>query len=144
MNLFIENSSNYNMDAFISGFLIDLIKKFFISKIDSARLIPIEEFLNSKVELQQFGHLKPIRVDLKSILIGSIENLKWTKSSTGDYNIEVDPNQMVPNLQAKFIDIARLVNYGSLSTPAYPIYDDTFEYFADNLGNLIDKYLGGI
>ena len=50
--------------------------------------------------------------------------------------ITTDPDNMLRNTGLAIDTLAAIINNGNLSTPAYPYFDDVFNYFADN----IDSY----
>ena len=47
--------------------------------------------------------------------------------------IEIDPNQIIPETEAKFIDIAKLINYGNAEIRGYKILDKMMNHFAKNI-----------
>lgn len=140
MELEIRNPNNLKLDEFIYDSLIPTIQEYVVSRIDNSRLIKIEEYLNS-LNISEYKRY----ISARDMIIAAVYNLKSTKQPDNSYIISIDSAQTAPNIRAKIIDIAQLINYGSLSTPAYPIFDDTFLFFADRLNDLYNKYsLGGV
>ena len=135
MKLEIANPNKIQLDDFIESYLFPKIQESFIKEIDSRRLIAINKYVNT-LNIATFGRY----VNVKDILIAAIYNLVYNKQSNGDYIVSIDSTQIAPNTRAKIIDIAQLVNYGTLSTPAYPIFDTVFSYFAKRLNNLYIDY----
>lgn len=79
-------------------------------------------------------------LDVYSILIGGFNNLVYSRFPSY-YIIEIDKNAIIPKTLAKFIDIMKMVNYGTLSIPPYPIVDEIFTYFADNIRDFYKTFL---
>lgn len=138
MTLEIENPEQLELDDFITSSLIPKIQESFVKEIDKVKLIPINEYIN-KLNISTFG----VYINAADILIAAVYNLIYTKQPSGNYIISIDSNQIAPNTRAKIIDIAQLVNYGTLSTPAYPIFDEVFSFFATRLNNLYLDYERG-
>ena len=102
------------------------------------RLAKYNEFIDENVaRIDDKETILPIR----DILILSTYYLTY-KQLPNSYVIELNPNVNVPNTYAKFIDIVKLVNYGNLSLPAYPIYDEMMDYFADKIVYFYKEYKG--
>lgn len=139
MTLEIENPRNFNLESFIKTFLIPKIQESFIKEIDNKRLLKIEEFIN-KLGINIYHQY----ISVRSILIAAIDNLEYLKLSNNNYILRIDSNQMLPNISAKLIDLAYMINYGTLSTPAYPIFTKVFSFFADRLQLLYAEYLRGV
>ena len=57
------------------------------------------------------------------------------------YRLCYEKNAIIPKTLAKFIDIMKMVNYGTLSIPPYPIVDEIFTYFADNIRDFYKTFL---
>ena len=55
--------------------------------------------------------------------------------------LEINSNNFIPNTFAKFISIINTINYGTLTLAPYPIYTETFNYFAQNIEEYLDTYL---
>jgi hypothetical protein len=79
-------------------------------------------------------------ISAKNILIGAVYNLR-IRDTFNNIIIEINPNAMIPNTSAKFIDIVKLINYGNLSLQEYPIMDQIMNYFAININSYYNKYL---
>lgn len=139
MTLEIENPRNFNLDAFIETFLIPKIQDSFIKEINNKRLVKIEEFIN-KLGINIYHQY----ISVRNILIASINNLSYIKLPNNNYMLQIDSNQMLPNISAKLIDLAYMINYGTLSTPAYPIFTNVFSFFANRLQLLYSEYLRGV
>ena len=138
MTLYIKNPDGLPLEEFISLVLIPSIQRTFIDAIDNKRLYLIEKYINS-LKISENNKY----IDLRSILISAIYNLVYKRTLDGNYIITIDATQKAVDISAKIIDIAHMVNYGTLSTPAYPIFDDVFSYFSDKLRDLYIGYCQG-
>lgn len=138
MNLVIDNPDNLDLDIFCEV-LIKSMQNYLASEIDEDQLIRFDAFLNNNNIINYVDKSNRL-LSTKAILIGSSYNLIVVKNKT-NYTIELDPNVNIPNTYAKFIDIVKLINYGNLGLPAYPIYDNMMNYFADNIEDYFKIYL---
>lgn len=144
MNLYIENPDNYILDDFINSYLIERIQSYFLSNLDEDKLIPIEKYINSLPDIKNYINLRKNQsINLKTLLKSAIYNLRYQKQYNGDYIIDVDPQALSPYLKLNLLYIARLVNYGTTESPAYPIFDKTFNFIASNLDNYYEDYENG-
>ena len=145
MNLTFSSSSGTDLVGFITQELYAEIRNTFTSILDESRLEAFDKYLNSGNVIEfEIPVNKRVRISTKNILIGAINNLIYTKqNNNNNYIIEINPNEYIPNMRAKFIDIAKLVNYGTLSVQAYDIFDKTFELVAKRLPQVYKNYLEG-
>ena len=136
MNLIIDDIKSKNFDSFVE-WLIEQIQQHFIGSINPQRLIVFDNYFKNF----DWGFIdkKTHFISTKQLLISAIYNLRYRKTMNS-YTIEINPNAVIPSTSAKFIDIAKLVNYGNVELPAYPIFTDTFDYIADNFGFFFDEY----
>lgn len=138
MNLVIDNPDNLNLDAFCQ-ILITLMQNYIRTTLDTKQLIRFDAYLNNE-DIIDYADRSNRLVSSKDILIGSTYNLVVIKDKD-KYIIQLDNNINIPNTYAKFIDIVKLINYGNLALPAYPIYDNMMDYFAENLLEYYRIYL---
>ena len=144
MNLTFNASSGTDLSGFIKQALYVEIRNIFTSLLDDRYLEAFDEYLNSGNIIEfNIPVNKSVKISTKNILIGAINNLIFTKQQNNKYIIEINPNEYIPNMRAKFIDIAKLVNYGTMSVPAYNIFDKTFELVAKKLPQVYKDYLEG-
>lgn len=139
MVLEIRNPNKLDLDGFVEAFLIPTLQEEFPSIIDNKRLIPIQEYID-KLNLSPVGKYK---VRIKDVLISAMYNLVSTQLPSKDYIISIDSSQLVPNTSAKIIDLVQLVTYGSLLTPAYPVIEEFFSYYASRLDSMYTEYITG-
>lgn len=138
MELTIDNPDNLNLDAFCS-YLISEMVDYIDSTIDSNQLIRFDEYINNNLNIRFIDKL-PRLLKSKNILIAAVQTLYYIKQGN-DYIIKINPNNFAPNTYAKFIDIVSLINYGNMQLQSYPIIDEMFDYFADNLNQYYNEYL---
>ena len=137
MTLTVDNPDRLDLDGFISEKLIPEIQEVFPSMINDGKLISVNDFINNTLKLSPQGRW----INVKDVLLSAIYNLVYTKMPNGSYVISIDSNQIVPDTRAKIIEVAQLVNYGNMSVPSYPIFDEVFRFFADNLNDLYIEYV---
>lgn len=137
MTLTVDNPDRLDLDGFISERLIPEIQEVFPSMINDGKLISVNDFVNNTLKLSPQGRW----INVKDVLLSAIYNLVYTEMPDGSYVISIDSNQIVPDTRAKIIEVAQLVNYGNMSVPSYPIFDEVFNFFADNLNDLYIEYV---
>lgn len=140
MYLNIVNENNWDLDSFCEYLILEM-RKYMKSEVkkEYRRLEKYNEFLQD--------NLNPINkkegiMSVSNLLILSTYNLTYKKLPTS-YIIEINPSINIPNSYAKFIDIVKLVNNGNLQLPAFPIYDDMMDYFADKIGYYYKQFEEG-
>lgn len=139
MYLEIINKDGLDLDSFCE-YLIKQMQDYMKSETrkNYKRLAKYNEFIDENIaRIDDKETILPIR----DILVLSTYYLTY-KQLPDSYVIELNPNINVPNTYAKFIDIVKLVNYGNLSLPAYPIYDEMMDYFADKIVYFYKEYKG--
>lgn len=137
MTLTVDNPDRLDLDGFIAEKLIPEIQEVFPSMINDGKLISVNDFVNNTLKLSPQGRW----INVKDVLLSAIYNLIYTEMPDGSYVISIDSNQIVPDTRAKIIEVAQLVNYGNMSVPSYPIFDEVFNFFADNLNDLYIEYV---
>lgn len=132
MNLIIESSVDI-ID--FCKWLITQIQSYMKSNLNIKRADIFDKYINENIPMQ------PKRILItKDLILSASYNLIVNKVQN-NYIIEIDPNIFIPNTFAKFINIMQLINYGNLVLPPYPIWTETFNYFADNINKYLDIYL---
>lgn len=135
MNLVINNELEEDITDFCNWLIKD-IQSSFKGFIDANQLIRFDDIINNSIEFKQLPrYINPIE-----IIIGSMYNLRLAVNNSV-YTIEIDPNINIPDTYTKFIDIARLVNFGNLTVNPYPIFTEIFQFYADNLNDYFLIYL---
>lgn len=125
-----------NLEDFIN-FLIEKIKLYFLGILDSKLLIQFDNYFNSNPEILGIQNKKIFST--RDGVIGAIYCLTYIKNGK-NYIIKIDPNQVMRNTTAKFIDIAKAVNYGVLGVGKYPIFTDSIDYVANNIYSYLQEY----
>lgn len=144
MNLYIANPNGLDLRDFISNYLISKIQNYFINNLDERRLIPIEAYINSLPDIRSNVNLRKNQsINLKTLLISAVYNIRYSALPNNDYNLDIDPNAYSPYLKLNLQYIARLVNYGATGSPSYPIFDNTFNYIASNIDMYYEDYKNG-
>lgn len=138
MNLIIDKQEGIDLVPFCN-WLIPKIQEVLVDEINENKLIKIDLFLNEH-KLLYFNYNEDRVISSKNILIGAIYNLH-IQDNQNEVVIEINPNTIIPNTFAKFIDIVKLINYGNLSLQGYPILDITMEFFAENIDFYYNEYL---
>ena len=132
IQLLIANASEekdptlYN---FIIKWLIPSIKQSLKAKINN----------QLKIKLKQY----PDYINIKN-LYNAIDSIAAHSCSTGQVRVCINPNKFTSENTAKLYDICALVNFGSMTYPANPIFTKTFEYFAANFKSLFYLYKRGL
>lgn len=133
---------NIESDKDITGFcewLIPIIQDHFIKSIDNRKLEQFNIYLNAnKVIL--FNYNEKRLISARNILVGAIYNLHL-KHNLNKYIIEINPNSTIPNTSAKFINIAKLINFGNMSMAGYNVLSNIMNYFADDIDSYYNDYL---
>lgn len=138
MNLVINNEL---FDKQAHDFAYWLIPQFYLeleSRLDPDRLNLWDKYLNQPDISRRLGFDRVVTT--RSILEAGVYNLV-VKDRADSSVIEIDNTSIVPNSNAKFINIINLINYGTLTISGYSIYEDIFNYLAENAGELFNQYL---
>lgn len=139
MELHIELEQDLELYNFLK-WLPNKMADYLIENIDSRKLIYFDEYINSdniiKWRSERLKHI----LTSKDILIAGTYNLTIDHNNNS-YTIRLNPNAFIPDTYAKFINIINLINYGTLTLFAYPIYDKMMEFFAENIQSFYQVYL---
>ncbi len=138
MELEIINKDNLDLYDFCI-WLEDELFNYLNSNIDDRQLDRFDNYINENLQINFIDKL-PRFLKSRDILLSAFKNLDIRKQGKS-YIIDIDPLKFIPNTNAKFIDIVRLINYGNMEINGYPIIDNTFDYFANNLQDLYQQYL---
>lgn len=140
----MELEIQYDTDAdLVFNFCIWLLPQILevgTSRIDEREIEPYNDYLNKQNILK--SKLNPnLIINCRDIIISCLDQLIIEKGLDNSYRICLNPKINYPNSYAKFIDIAKLINYGNLSLNGCRFFDKLFEYFAENLNNYYEIYL---
>ena len=137
MNLIINNELFEGKAKEFANWLIPVFQDVLKNSINKDKLINWDNYLNSERVSKRLGFNR--KMSTLSILLAGSYNLKVVTNNV-ESRIEIDSNSIIPNSNAKFINILKLINYGNLSLSGYPIYEDTFNLLADNADELFNEF----
>lgn len=139
MRMEIENPQKLELDDFIVVSLLPEIKRVFRYALDRSRLQPIQDYL----DVLYSSNNTLYTTDLYNLLIEAIDCITYRKLPDFKYIVIFDYDEKLSYISAKIIDIINLVEYGTLSSPAYPIFSDVFTYILDHIDEIYQNYIGG-
>lgn len=119
--------------------LIPIIRDYVWDNLKPKKLEAFDYYINGSNILKFNYDIKRI-VKTKDLIAGTLYNLQ-VKVYGNKYTIQINPNIPIPETSAKFIDIAKLVNYGNLNLQGYPIITKAMDYTAANINSLYSKFL---
>ena len=131
MNIVVDNK--YITKGFIS-FLIRRIQMYTYSILNISKLRIYDEYFKSIYN-----------VEISSIRVFKIStsNLKYKRNDTTT-TIYINPDITYPGTQIKIIDLCRIINYGALNIPPYPIFTDISNQFTNNIKTYASKFTIGV
>ena len=130
MRLAIKLDKKYNIESFIKIWLKKAIYIYLKEQIIKNKNLIIHNFNDDRCDVYKNLLYAINYIDIKHI--------------RDDIIIEINPNNFNLENTAKLYDICAMVNFGSLSSPACPIFTKTFDYFAKNFWTLYKDYERGI
>lgn len=134
MNLTIKtNKEHLDIEAYIINWVIPSLRCYIWSKLDT-RLLKNYSHIYKEEDLLSY---------IKDALY-SLELYKVGYPQTYQYEIKINPVVFCKTKMAKLYDICSLVNYGSLSCPAYPIFTKSIDFFAANFWKFFRLYQLGV
>lgn len=137
MELVIYDSEGV-LSSHFSKWFLRIIKETLIQNIDKQKAKMWNEYLNSTTTFKSI-YLK--NIDAVSVLMIGINNIVLTRVQN-KLIYHIDNNQYVPGLdRVKVIDICKLINYGTLSHPAYPLFTSVFTEMQQHFSEYVDVYL---
>lgn len=128
MQIIIENRKPYD-EKFIK-WLVKQIK----AKLFSAVNISLLKSLNDK--LSDLG----IEINIEKSFIYIVNHVTYVKSKF-NYYIFIDGNKVIPGTKYKYIDVVKLINYGTIEILGYPIFSDVFNEININLDKYLEHYI---
>lgn len=130
MKLIIENLTHKNLKPFILNYVIPMASQILYSIMDKKQIKKIDNYI-SKFYNINIGAAKIIDLGIKNLIIQNMGNT---------YQLQIDPNIVIPKTSAKLYDICALINYGNVEIPPYPIFDNTMNKLAQFIPSLYDEY----
>lgn len=133
MNLIIEKDLNYQQDSgiffiFLCQCLIPELYIHIISSINMDQVLQWNKYFK-QTHSWNLGDYSPNAYNL--INQGALSLI--VKEYKDYYIISIKNNQIVPGTTAKLYDLCCEINYGNLSLPPYPIFDDSFKWALDKI-----------
>ena len=125
------------------GFITFIKKKLFgylTTILDIKKLHKYDEYFKSEDFLKISNN---IIISSKKVIVLSMNNLIHKRYETTTH-IFINPNINYPGTNMKLVDLCKVINYGTMSIDAYPIYTETFDYINKNIGKYIDRYMTGL
>lgn len=140
MKLEISDPKNLLDRSFITWFKTKIRNKL-IATIEDKKLIVWDEFFNNN---PVYISIYKKKISTRDIIIAGANNLDYTKSES-NFIITINNNIFTPGLdRIKLQSICKLINFGNLEIKGYPIFTDTFDYFAESIQDYVDRYLHGM
>lgn len=118
--------------------LISELRNHIITHINPKKLIKWDEYLNSSNE---FVSIYKKRLSAADIITAGAMNLMFIEYQN-KYSIQINPSKLVPGLdRVKLQTICKLINFGNRAQASYPLFTDSFEYFAENIQTYVDRWV---
>jgi hypothetical protein len=129
MILYIKLQENFNLDPFINEWLIPALKSNLKSNL----------FSNKRLIFYYYGE------DFYQDLFLAVDSIELSHINlSNSLTISINQNKKNIGNTAKLYDICTMIDFGSLSNPAIPIFTKTFNYFAKNFWKFYRDYNLGI
>lgn len=140
MKLEISDPKNLLDRSFIEWFKIKIRNKI-VADVNLKKLENWDKFFNNQ---SMYKSIYKKKISTSDIILAGASNLDYVKSES-NFWIRLNPNIHTPGLDRIKLDlICKLINYGNRDLVGYPIFTDTFEYFAENINEYVDRYLHGL
>ena len=140
MKLQINDPKNLLDRSFIMWFKVKVRDKI-IQSIQDDKLKAWDKYIN---ENPTYKSIYKKHINIKDIIVAGAANLDFTKSES-NFMIFINRNIFTPGLdRIKLESICKLINFGSLEIKGYPIFTNTFDYFAESIQDYVDRYLHGM
>lgn len=139
MRLEINDKRN-ELDYRFGMWLIRQIQQKFRASLDPRKLVAWDKFFEESTD---YNNIYGAKIVTKDVLLSGIKCLICF-DTPDKIIIQLNPNQFVPGLDRVKVDsIFRLITFGNQSIKGYPIFAETLQHFADNIGEYIDMYVEG-
>ena len=140
MQLEISDPKNLLDRSFILWLKVKIRDKI-LADLDLKKLIVWDKYLN---ENNVYKSIYKKQINTRDIIVAGAMNLDFSKSES-NFMIYINRNIFTPGLdRIKLESICKLINFGDLRIKGYPIFTDTFDYFAESIQDYIDSYLHGM
>mgnify|MGYP006326520591 CR=1 FL=1 len=142
MELVITNKLETDLTDFCNQIIMKM-QEYIMIEVNQDHLEVFDNFINQKMQIPWVSQKMKRPLKTGSLLKASCQHLKVNNFNNQTYIIKIDSNATIPETYAKFIDIAKLVNYGNIQLSPYPIITKMMNYFADNLDKFYIDYSKG-
>ena len=140
MQLEISDPKNLLDRSFILWLKVKIRDKI-LADLDLKKLIVWDKYLN---ENNVYKSIYKKQINTQDIIIAGAMNLDFSKSES-NFMIYINRNIFTPGLdRIKLESICKLINFGDLGIKGYPIFTNTFDYFAESIQDYIDSYFHGM
>ncbi|MBO5712066.1 MAG: hypothetical protein J6R47_04440 [Acholeplasmatales bacterium] len=140
MKLEISDPKNLLDISFINWLKVKIRDKI-ITDINPKKLINWDNYFNQN---NVYKSIYKKRISTLDIIIAGANNLDFSKSES-NFMVNINHNIYTPGLdRVKIATVCKLINFGDLENKGYPIFTDTFDYFAENIQTYVDRYLLGM
>jgi hypothetical protein len=139
MRLEIQDKRN-ELDYRFGMWLIRQIQMKFRASLDPRKLVAWDKFFEESTD---YNNIYGAKIVTRDIMLSGIKCLICL-DTPDKIIIQLNPNQFVPGLDRVKVDsIFRLITFGNQSIKGYPIFAETLQHFADNIGEYVDMYVEG-
>ena len=140
MKLEISDPKDLLDRSFILWLKVKIRDKILVN-INPKKLINWDKYLN---ENNVYKSIYKKKISARDIIVAGAMNLDFSKSES-KFMIYINHNTFTPGLdRVKLETICKLINFGDLQNKGYPIFTDTFDYFAESIQDYVDRYLHGM
>ena len=140
MKLEISDPKDLLDRSFILWLKVKIRDKILVN-INPKKLINWDKYLN---ENNVYKSIYKKKISARDVIVAGAMNLDFSKSES-KFMIYINHNIFTPGLdRVKLETICKLINFGDLQNKGYPIFTDTFDYFAESIQDYVDRYLHGM
>ena len=133
MRLIIENVLNEDLKPFINEAIIPAATQIMYSIVDFDYLATFNTYLQNRYKTN---------ITARRVLTLALNNL-IIYNHQDTYEIAINPNTFIKEINAKLYDLCALINYGNMEIHPYPIFDKTMEKLGSFVSELYDEYMNG-
>lgn len=137
MTIVVENK---HINKGFIPFLKNKLLGYLSTILDIKKLQKYDELFKSEEFLKESDNTI---VNAKKVILMGMTNLIHKRYETTTH-IFINPNINYPGTNLKLVDLCKIINYGTLSIDAYPLFTQTFSYVQSNIGRYIDRYTKGL
>lgn len=134
--MYLSISKEYAKDGFIS-FLIKRIVGTVSILLDIKKLTSFDNYFKSEEFLSDYGTND---ISARKVILLALNNIR-SKITSDAVLIYIDDNIYYPNTDIKLITLCKVINYGTLSIPAYPIFTNVFNHFKKDIKKYRQKFI---